>query len=273
MLAEFGEEAVPYCGGTELLLVMKLGLVSPAHLIDVKRIHGLRGLSWSGRALRVGAAVTHRAIETDPETLRRFPALSKMSAEVANLRVRSTGSLGGNLCFADPHSDPATFLIAAGAEVECSSGDVSRSVPMSDFFAGPYRTVLEPNELLVGVRVPAPPEQEALVHRRFRFRERPAATVAVAVRVKEETVSDARVVVGSVNPVPARSAEAEGALLGADQGSVETRLTEAAEAAAAGCDPIVDADGDEAYKRQLVRVLVVKAAGEAFIRALQAVNS
>lgn len=273
MLASFGDEGVLYCGGTELLLVMKLGLASPTHLIDVKRIEGLAELSWNGGGVRIGAAVTHREIETDEVTMRRFPALSMMSGGVANVRVRSTGSLGGNLCFADPHSDPATFLIAAGAEVECSSRDGSRSVPVSEFFAGPYQTVLGHGELAVGVRIPSPAENCAVVHHRFQFRERPAATIAVAVRVKDGAVQDSKVVVGSVNPVPARSSTAEASLVGADQGSIEERLHEAAEVAAAECDPIDDADGDADYKRQLVRVLVRRSARDAFEEARHAVNS
>ena len=120
LLAELGDDGAAYCGGTELLLAMKLGLASYEHLVDLKRVHGLRGITAGGDGgVRIGAATTHHEIETSAALRARYPEMPAMISQVANLRVRSVGTLGGNLCFADPHSDPASFLMAVDAVLVC----------------------------------------------------------------------------------------------------------------------------------------------------------
>src|SRR5687767_7209927 len=91
--AELGDAAALYAGGTELLLAMKLGVLDYEHLIDVKRIDALRGIERRDGELRIGALVTHRELETLPE----LPALAELERNVANVRVRSAGTLAGNL--------------------------------------------------------------------------------------------------------------------------------------------------------------------------------
>ena len=94
--------------------------------------------------LVVGAAVTHRELERSALVRERLPALAAMERKVANIRVREVGTLGGNLCFSDPHSDPATFLLALDAEVECQTRRRGGrgGAPMRAFVAGPYQTAL-----------------------------------------------------------------------------------------------------------------------------------
>src|SRR5260370_19666876 len=112
LLADLGDDAAAYCGGTELLLAMKLGLASYEHLVDLKRVLGLRGIAAGpDGALRIGAATTHHEIETSAALRARYPELAAMISRVANVPERSVGTLGGNRCFADPHSDPAPFLM------------------------------------------------------------------------------------------------------------------------------------------------------------------
>ena len=124
LLADLGDDGAAYCGGTELLLAMKLGLASYEHLVDLKRVDGLRGISAGvDGGVRIGAAATHREIETSAALRARYPEMPAMISQVANLRVRSVGTLGGNLCFADPHSDPASFLMAVGATLVCQRGE------------------------------------------------------------------------------------------------------------------------------------------------------
>jgi len=155
LLADLGDDAAAYCGGTELLLAMKLGLASYEHLVDLKRADGLRGIAAApGGAVRIGAATTHHEIETSAALRARYPEMGAMISRVANLRVRSVGTLGGNLCFADPHSDPAAFLMAAGATLVCQLGDETRRVPAAGFLTGPYQTALAPGELLTAIELP-----------------------------------------------------------------------------------------------------------------------
>src|SRR4051812_8115151 len=100
--AEFGDDATLYAGGTELVLVLKLGLSSAQHLVDVRGIPELAGVEVEGTTLGIGAATPHGAIATAPTVRAALPALARMERTVGNVRVQSTGTLGGNLCFADP---------------------------------------------------------------------------------------------------------------------------------------------------------------------------
>jgi aerobic carbon-monoxide dehydrogenase medium subunit len=266
LLERLGDEAVLYCGGTELLLVAKLGFTEFTALVDVKGIPELGGLSANGE-LRIGGAVTHREVERSQVVLRDWPALAQMERHVGNLRVRNTGTIGGNLCFADPHSDPATFLLAVGGEVTLQRGaGPERRLGIDEFVRGPYLTALGPGELLVAVHVPRVGDATRLVHRKISFRERPAITVAVRLDVRDGGVSDARVAVGSVGARPMRPAQAEQLLEGAEAGSLD--LAAIGDAAAEAVDPVADLNGTPDYKRQLVRVLVARTLAEALGRTV-----
>ncbi len=207
LATRYGEDAAFYCGGTELLLLLKLGFASFGHLIDLKRIEELRGVraeNGDARGRRRRHPPRSRALGGSYE---RLPAMAEMERSVANLRVREVGTLGGNLCFSDPHSDPATFLLAVDAEVECRRGEgEARRLPIADFVVGPYQTSLGDGELLTAVRIPALPEGASVAHAKFSFHERPTATVACLARVVDGVLAEARVAVGSVGARPVRSA-------------------------------------------------------------------
>ena len=97
LLSRLGEDAVPYAGGTELLLLMKEGLLRPRHLVDVKRIPGLDAIVDGGADVTIGAVVTHRAVERSAAVRARCPVLAAVARHVANIRVRNVGTVGGNL--------------------------------------------------------------------------------------------------------------------------------------------------------------------------------
>lgn len=264
LLDELGPDALPYCGGTELLLVAKLGLTDFSDLVDIKGIPELAAIDADGE-LRIGAITTHRQIERSPIVARHWPSLADMESRVGNLRVRNVGTIGGNLCFADPHSDPATYLIAAGGAVSVRRGGAPpRRIAIEEFITGPFETALQAGELLAAVHVPAPAAHSVLIHRKMSFHERPAITVAVNVVCAGGVVSDARVAVGSVGVTAVRAARAERALRGLDaRGPDAHRLADAGAAAAEEVDAVADSNGSVEYKEQLVRVLVERCAREA----------
>jgi aerobic carbon-monoxide dehydrogenase medium subunit len=266
LLDEHGDDAVLYCGGTELLLLAKMGFASFEHLVDTKSIAELAGIRDDGDVLVVGATATHREIERSPLVLERLPALAAMERQVANVRVRTVGTLAGNLCFSDPHSDPATFLLALDAEIESRRGGGStRRRPLHQFLGGPYEPVLEHGELVLSIRVPLPLPGTSIVHRKFAFHERPAATVTCAARVVDGAIADARISVGSVGNVAVRAGEAEALLVGA-RADDDQALTAASARAAAASNAVDDANGSAEYKAHLVEVMV----GRAFREALAA---
>lgn len=272
LIDELGDEAALYAGGTELLLLMKLGFASFAHLVDVKPIAelGRLDLAADGR-LVIGGAVTHRTVERAAVVEAGWPDLAAMERRVANVRVRSTGSLGGNLAFADPHSDPATFLLAVGAAVELGRGEQRRELPIDEFVLGPYETALAPAELLCAVLVPALGPGTAVAHLRFAVQERPAATVTACVRVDSGRVADARVAVGSVGVMPVLVAGADSALAGADPGGIDRDVLVAlGETGATVAEPVSDANGSDDYKAALVQTLIGRAVADAAARAAMA---
>jgi carbon-monoxide dehydrogenase medium subunit len=262
LLAELGDDGAAYCGGTELLLAMKLGLASYEHLVDLKRVDGLRGISAGvDGGVRIGAATTHHEIETSAVLRARYPEMSAMISRVANLRVRSVGTLGGNLCFADPHSDPASFLMAVGATLVCQRGEATRRVPAGEFLTGPYQTVLAAGELLVAVELPTRPERTGISHLRMKLTERPAVTVTALVTRRGNDVAAARLIVGSVGSVPFAADTAD---LAGEAAGFAARTGACAEQAAAGCAPLPDGEASPDYLRHLVAVHARQALGEAF---------
>jgi len=267
MLLELGPGAAPYCGGTELLLVAKLGLTELTDLVDLKRIDELARIEADGE-LRIGASVTHQQLVRSAVVRERWPSLADMEREVANIRVRNVGTIGGNLCFADPHSDPLTYLIAAGGELTIRGSGAERRMSVEHFTRGPYETALEPGELLTCVHVPVQPAGSVLVHRKMSFRERPAITVAANISVHNGSVRSARVAIGSVGPVARRLASVEELLVGLDAAEpAEGRLAACRRAAAREVAPSADADGSVEYKRHLAGVVVERCVREALTRA------
>ena len=258
LLERYGEDAAVICGGTELLLLLKLGFAAYGHLVDITPIGELGGIRAENGAIVVGSTVTHREIERSPLVLELLPSLAAMERRVANIRVRNVGTLGGNLCFSDPHSDPATFLLALDAVAEYDR----RRVPLSEFLVGPYETALRHGQLLAAVRIPVPEPGTAVAHRKLAFHERPAATVACAVRVEGGAVAEARIAVGSVGARAVRATAAERALTGCAVDDTAV-VAGAAALAAEASEAVDDANGSAAYKEQLVRVLVARCFADA----------
>jgi aerobic carbon-monoxide dehydrogenase medium subunit len=269
LLRELGDEAVIYGGGTELLLVMKLGLSGFDHLIDIKRIPGLGDISVAENTLRIGGAATHHAIETNQVIRERWPSLAAMTRQVANARVRSVGTLGGNLAFADPASDPATYLMACDATIELRDAEgTTRHVPIGEFQVGAYQSALSDFELIDAILVPELAAGTAVVHERVRFHERPAVTVTVVAAARAGRVTEVRIAVGSLGPVAVRITEMEAALCDVDSSSLASEVEMSVEAVAERVEPMDDLNGSVEYKRHLASVVVERAVRRCLGRAL-----
>jgi carbon-monoxide dehydrogenase medium subunit len=273
LLARLGDDAAPYAGGTELLLLMKLGLLRPRHLVDVKRIAGFDAIA-DGEQLTIGATVTHRTVERSAAVRARCPLVAAVARHVANVRVRNVGTVGGNLAFADPHSDLATLFLTLDARVELISPRGRRVLSLADFTRGPWETARQPDELLASVRLTPWPGGTTAAYVKFGLHERPTLGIAVALRLEgpggSERIAEARVAVGCVNPRPLRVPAAETRLAGTELRRLDDVLSSAAQAAAAAVDPADDLHGSADYKREMVAVFVRRAARIAAARALGA---
>lgn len=260
IIASHDGAAALYAGGTELLLAMKEGVLAYEHLVDIKTIPGLDEIRLEDGELWIGAAVTHAQIEHSPLVLERLPALADVERRVANPRVRATGTLAGNLCFAEPHSDPATLLLCLDARVVIESAAGQRTAGLDEFLVGAYETSLDEGEIVTHVVVPIPPATWRIAYEKFGIHERPTLGLAVVLEMDDggQTIQGARAAVGCVGPTPRRSSEAERLLAGPVTG-IGDRLDAAADALASDADLIADLDGSIAYKQNLVRVFLGRA--------------
>jgi carbon-monoxide dehydrogenase medium subunit len=176
---------------------------------------------------------------------------------VANVRVRATGTLGGNLCFAEPHSDPATLLLVLGGAVKVESAAGAREMPVGELIAGAYASNLQPGEILTKITVPCAKPSHRAAYMKFQVHERPTLGLGLWLETPDEgrTFTTARVAVGCVCPFPIRGLDAEKLLTGS-RGDVEKRLPEAADAIADAADLVDDHEGSAEYKRHLIHVFL-----------------
>ena len=273
VLLAHGPEAAAYAGGTELLVAMKQGVLRYRHLVNIKRAGADRIVYDAGtHRVAIGATATHRAVARDAEVRSRVPLLADVEARVANVRVRTVGTIGGNLCFAEPRSDLTTVLLLQDAAVVLTRRAASRTLPLASFLVDGYTTDLQAGELLETILVPALPAGAGAAYLKVAFYERPTAGVGVVLVGDPggNSIAEARVAVGCVGPTPIRVPEAERALGGAPlrSGGFAAACVAAGAALAGRCAPVDDLYGSAAYKRHLASVLVRRAAEQARARLI-----
>lgn len=218
LLAEHGEDAIVYAGGTELILLAKLGFVAARQLVGVGQIAELGAVAATADAgIRLGAAVTHSAVRRSVEVTRRWPVLAQAVGNIGNLRVQAMGTIGGNLCFADPQSDVATCLVALDGLVGCVGRDGrTRTMPVEEFIVDAYSTALRAGEeLLSWIELPPCPPHTVAHYDKVVFEERPVAAAGARLRLDNDgAIAEAALVVGAMTPRPMRSAASD-TLIGA----------------------------------------------------------
>lgn len=256
MLAEYQDNCRMMAGGTALMLALRQRMVTPSHIISLRDIRALRGITYDDRlGLRIGALTLHAELARSPLARQHFPMLADMASRLANPQVRNQGTIGGNLCYADPATDPPSCLMALDGEVVLSSTRGQRLLKIEDFVIDYYVTALEPDELVSEIRIP-PSRFNTGYHARFlrtAAEHRPLVNLAVALKKQGDVCEDARMVVGATTTTPTRLRKTEAFL----KGKVVTRLVaaDAAEFAATEIVPISDIRGDGQYRRDMVRVV------------------
>ena len=256
LLVRFGETAKVYAGGTELLLAMKEGLVQYERLINVKKLRGLNEIAAIDGTIKIGALCTHHELERSSLLQQKLPSLHKLEQNVANVRVRQSGTLGGNLCFAEPHADPGTLLMALGAKFVAEKSSGKRDIAAEEFFVDAYETSLQADELLTEIRIPAPTNHSRSAYLKFGYLERPSVGVALAFNLNGGGLSDVKIAVGCAGPAPRRVPEAEAALNGKSREEAERNLAQAGVVAGRASQAITDLHGSQDYKEHIVGVLL-----------------
>lgn len=253
------EDVTPYAGGTELLVAMKARVLRYAHVVDIKRVPELRGVHVREGKLFIGALCSHHQLANHPLVKQHFPAYAELSDKVANIRVRAAGTIGGNLCFAEPHADPPAMLCALEATVLLAGPEGQRQVPMADFILGEFTTAREEQELMLGLELPLPQAGQRAAYRAFGHLERPAAGVA-AVLTRDQGVPAWRFWAGAICSPAVRLQELEQRCHGIAPDRVGKLIEQHAPAIAGSLPAQDDLHGSAEYKRHLIGVLAQRAA-------------
>ncbi|MGH9861835.1 MAG: FAD binding domain-containing protein, partial [Candidatus Acidiferrales bacterium] len=267
LLAELGEEARLLAGGQSLIPLMKLRLASPQHLVDLNFVPDLSYMREDEEAVRFGALTRHVEIESSAAT-QQIPLLHDCAAGIADVQVRTRGTIGGSLAEADPSGDWAPVLLTLSTEVVSVSPAGERVIPLTQFITDAYTTVLAPAEVVREVVIQRPLPRSGGAYLGVKRSAPVYATASAAVQLTLEDgdlCREAGVALGAVGLTAIKATDAEAELRG--QRLTAKTLEAAAEAAAAMADPQSDQRGSAAYKRNLVRVLVKRAAEIALRRA------
>ena len=274
LLAELGDAAKLIAGGQSLIPLLALRLASFEHLVDLRKISGLRGISGRDAAVWIGAGTTEAAIGRSALVAAKAPLLARATPLIGHFQIRNRGTIGGSLAHADAAAEYPAVALALDADIETLSPRGQRVIPAADFFTGIWATALEPDELLTGItlRVPAGPAGFAVEE----FARRPGDFALAGTAIAIELDASARIRhcglgLFGLGPTPLRAAAAEAALIGrvASDVSADNRAREIGQTAMASLDSVPsDRHGPAAYRKRVGAALVARALRQAIDEAL-----
>ena len=255
-------------GGQSLIPVLKFRLATPPLLVDINRIPDLDYIREADGWLRIGALVRETEIDESPLVRSRYPLLHDTSRVVADPIVRNMATLAGNLAHADPANDHPATMLAYRAAIVATGPQGSRTLAVDDFFKGLFETALAHDELITEVRVPEPPARSGGAYLKLERKVGDFATVGIAVQLNLDSagrVQQIGIGMTNVGVTALRARRSEDALRG--QLPDDAAIARAAGLAAEDSQPSEDLRGSEEYKRNMVRVLTVRALHKTLERA------
>jgi aerobic carbon-monoxide dehydrogenase medium subunit len=268
LLQQLGPEAKILSGGMSLIPLMRLRLAAPRFLIDINRVAGLAEIKETDGFLRIGALTREAELEDSDLVRAKYPILAETAAVIGDPLVRNRATVGGNLAHADPANDHPATMLALAAEVVATGPTGPRTIPMTSFFTGFFATALEPDEILTEIRLPIPPPQSGGAYVKLERKVGDFATAAVAAQLtlgSGDVCEQVRIGLTNVGSMPIEARQAEEVLRGT---KIEPELIRrAAQLAAEASDPSTDLRGSVEYKRDLVRVLTMRALNRALEQA------
>ncbi len=262
LATEQGKKARVLAGGTDLMVQLREKAVVPDLVVDVSRISSLTRIERMGNEIRIGPMVTHAMLAASDLVREYVGVLSEAARAVGSPQIRNLGTLGGNIVNASPAADTIPALVILEARLTLTGPEGDRTLPVTDFFKGPYETVISPDELLTGIIVPLPPPSGRSVFLKLARRRAVAiARMNLACMLyynrQKEVFEWARLCVGSSTPRPVRMTEAEKALEG--QPFSDSVLKNAGRAAAEQMVALSGLRSSTAYKKPVVGDLVMRA--------------
>jgi len=259
LLTEYGDDARVIGGGTTLVILMKQRALYYPYLIDLQTIPGLREIKREPDGVRIGTLVTHRMVETSPLIREKVPVIAEAFSHVGNVRVRQTASVGGNLAHADYRLDPPPPLLVLNSEVTALGPNGSRKIALKNFFRGLYETALDPEEILVDVKIPTMPANSQAVYLRFSTlsaNDWPCLGVAAFLIKENGRCKELRLALGGVAATPLLIGGLE---FVQDQVLDQAVIDKVRDTVDEQISPFSDLRGSEWYKRRMARLFVNKA--------------
>ncbi len=295
LLNQHRKKAVLIAGGTDAIVMIKQKRIAPDVLISLRGIPGLDQIQYDG-SLKIGAMVTHRALEKSELIRKEFSALSDAVDVLGSIQIRNVATIGGNICTAAPSADTAAPLLALGAQVKLKSAKSERTIPIDQFFTGPGETVLQQDEILTEISIPKPLPNTASAywkHQRRQALDLPILGVAVLISLDKATVTctdilcttspistvlhspeeeelkckEIRIALGVAAPTPMRAIKAETLLR--EQKISDELLDQVAETASKEAQPRDTLRGEAWYRREMIKVLVKRMVMKSIERILK----
>ena len=258
MLDQYGDKAKLVAGGTDVMVQWKKKTIHAEYMISLRNVPELHYIEYDG-GLKIGGATTHRTLEMSDVIRDHFPIITDAVTNLGSVQVRNSGTIGGNICNAAPSADTAPPLLALEAEAHIAGSQGRRSVPLTDFFTGPSRTVLSSGEILTHFMIPKPAPRTGMAYWKLTRRKAmdlPILGVALVISFEDDltTCSKAKIALGVAAPTPMRALKAEAFLEGKRiDGPV---LEEAGNIASQEATPRTTIRGSEWYRREIIGVLV-----------------
>lgn len=263
LLAKYGDDAKLIAGGHSLIPLLKLRFARPAHLIDVRHVHALHGITRADGAIVIGAATTHWMVSSSDVVRASLPIVAEAAALIGDPQVRNMGTIGGSLAHADPAADLPAVMLAVGAEMVATGPGGSRTIRADDFFVDLLTSALAPNEVLTQVRLPLPPAGTGGAYEKYPHPASRYALVGVAavLTLAGGTVKSARVALTGVSSKATRAPAVERALVGkkADAATVDAAASHVAD----GLDLRSDTFGTAEWRRAIAVEHARRALGRA----------
>jgi len=263
LLSEHKDRTIKFiAGGTDLMVAMRRGKVTPKYVLNIKTIPNLDYIHHDDESLRIGALCTLDVIESSLLIKEKFPLIAYSAHQIGTQQIRNLGTIGGNCCNASPSADMAPSLIGFGAKVKIKGLAGDRIVNLSDFFEGPGETVLQADEMLTEIQVPNPVPHTRGVYQKLQGRTKiDLAVVGVAVVArfgrKADILEDPRIVLGAVASTPIMVQEAETIIGG--KSLDDDLIRKAAKIASEEAKPISDVRASANYRKQMIEVMTYQA--------------
>ncbi len=260
ILSKYENNARIIAGGTDVLSLRPGAktIDTNYHLVDISSL-GLDYLKKENDHICIGATTPINTMEASPLFLSGpYGALSDAATAHSTATIRNRATVGGNLCNASPCGDFAPALLVLDAILVAAGANGEKNIPIESFFKGANYTAMNPEEILLEIRVPFGSEKTGTSFLKLRRHQTDidmaVVNVATSLSCQKNCCEGARIALGSVAPIPFRAKKAESVLAGAELS--EEVIQQAAAAAAEEARPIDDVRATSAYRKKMVAVLV-----------------